>query len=102
MRLKKNLAQMVESDYVPLTTTQEGNLQGGFGSISLSSAGDISGNNVVCTNPTCRNKNCVNPSCTNGECPNPICVNECTINNCDGVKPSPTPTSSSANLLIGF
>lgn len=28
MRLKKNLSEMVKTDYVPLTTTQEGNLQG--------------------------------------------------------------------------
>lgn len=33
MRLKKDLTQMVVSDYVPLDTTQEGVLRGGFGSV---------------------------------------------------------------------
>jgi len=96
MRLKKNLSEMVKTDYVPLTTTQEGNLQGGFGSIALSPLGEISGNNVgLCSG---RNPQCIN------DCPNPSCQNQCSINYCIAPEPSPSPkpTTSTANFLIGI
>lgn len=101
MRLKKNLSQMVESDYTPLSTTEEGALLGGFGTIVLHSVGDISGNNLLCKNPKCTNGECPNPNCTNAECPNPTCVNQCTINNCS-CTPSPNPDETNANMTIGF
>lgn len=35
MKLKKDLVQLVHSDYVPLRTDQEGQLRGGFGSVDV-------------------------------------------------------------------
>lgn len=72
MKVKRNLVQLVQSDYTPLQTSAEGLLRGGFGSIAVGKAiiGDINAN-------ICRN-----PKCTNGECTNPECSNQCTINYC--------------------
>lgn len=81
MRLKKNLIQLVESDYTPIERNQEGLLRGGFGAMS------------VIANSTNLNVNfCKNPTCTNGECENPSCVNVCTNNGCQ--VPSPSPSAS--------
>ncbi len=88
MRLKKNLIQLVESDYTPLQTNQEGLLLGGFGTMT-----------VVAPNSIDINANL----CKNGNCPNPICSNQCTINNCTvattspTTSPSPSPSPSPAN-----
>lgn len=50
MKLKKNLVQLVQSDYTPLQTSAEGLLRGGFGSVSIGVGfGDITLN-------ACRNR----------------------------------------------
>lgn len=97
MKLKKNLVQLVQSDYTPLQTSAEGLLRGGFGSVAIGRAaiGDITVN-------ACRR----NPHCKNGECANPECSNQCTINYCGPTTPtaapsgSPTPTVTT--MCIGF
>ena len=81
MRLKKNLIQLVESDYTPIERNQEGLLRGGFGAMSVI-ANSINLNANICKNPTC----------TNGECANPSCANICTNNACQA--PSPSPSAS--------
>lgn len=96
MKLKKNLVQLVQSDYTPLQTSAEGLLRGGFGSVVVGKAiiGDFKAN--ICKNPECRN----------GECDNPMCSNQCTINYCGPTTPtaapsgSPTPTVTTQ--CIGF
>lgn len=95
MKLKKNLVQLVQSDYTPLQTSAEGLLRGGFGSVTIGVGfGDITLN-------ACRNR-----ECKNGECANPECSNQCTINYCGPTTPtaapsgSPTPTVTT--LCIGF
>ena len=91
MRLKKNLIQLVESDYTPIERNQEGLLRGGFGAMSVI-ANSINLNANVCKNKSCTNGECANPTCTNGECANPSCVNVCTNNGCHA--PSPSPSAS--------
>ena len=81
MRLKKNLIQLVESDYTPIERNQEGLLRGGFGAMS------VIANSINLNANVCKNK-----SCTNGECANPSCVNVCTNNGC--YVPSPSPSAS--------
>ena len=73
MRLKKNLSQLVESNFTPLSTDKEGLLRGGFGALKIDAirAAELE-----------VNIDCKNPKCTNGECNNPNCSNECTINYC--------------------
>lgn len=96
MKLKKNLVQLVQSDYTPLQTSAEGLLRGGFGSVAIGRAafGDITLN-------ACKNR-----ECKNGECDNPMCSNQCTINSCGPTTPtaapsgSPTPTVTT--LCISF
>jgi hypothetical protein len=92
MRLKKDLTQLVQSDYVPLSTTQEGFLRGGFGSLPQISAKGIKGSNILCKNPQCKNDGCS------------------VSNNCDCLTPTPTaeptatPTSASSSIpsLLGL
>lgn len=38
MKVKRNLVQLVQSDYTPLQTSAEGLLRGGFGSIAVGKA----------------------------------------------------------------
>jgi hypothetical protein len=99
MKVKRNLVQLVQSDYTPLQTSAEGLLRGGFGSIAVGKAiiGDINAN-------ICRN-----PKCTNGECTNPECSNQCTINYCGPttpttptIGPSVSPTPTVTTMCIGF
>lgn len=99
MKLKKNLVQLVQSDYTPLQTSAEGLLRGGFGSVSIGVGfGDITLN-------ACRR----NPKCKNGECTNPECSNQCTINYCGPttpttptIGPSASPTPTVTTMCIGF
>ena len=94
MRIKKNLIQLVESNYTPLQTNQEGLLRGGFGAMTAV-ANSININANICKNPTCKN----------GECPNPECSNACTvINYCPSTSPSPSPSPSPAMVgsFLGF
>lgn len=96
MKLKKNLVQLVQSDYSPLQTSAEGLLRGGFGSVVVGIATTSSLDVNICKNPTCKN----------GECANPQCSNQCTINYCSPTTPtaapsgSPTPTVTT--MCIGF
>ena len=94
MRIKKNLIQLVESNYTPLQTTQEGLLRGGFGAMTA----------VV--NSLNINANIIkNPTCKNGEYPNPECTITCTvINYCPSTSPSPSPSPSPAMVgsFLGF
>jgi hypothetical protein len=71
MRIKKDLIQLMEADYVPLQTSQEGLLKGGYGSIwdVLLGRGDIKANAYCPTKTT----------------------NQCTMNSC---APSASPTSA--------
>ena len=96
MKLKKNLVQLVQSDYTPLQTSAEGLLRGGFGSVVVGTAsmGDL---NIAC------NKN---PQCKNTQCANPQCSNQCTINYCGPTTPtaapSGLPTPTVTTQCIGF
>lgn len=90
MRLKKNLTQLVESDYTPLKTNQEGLLRGGFGAMTVVAANSVD----VKANGICRN-----PVCKNGVCENPQCSNNCTINNC--ATPSPSSSPSPEPMEVG-
>lgn len=96
MRIKRNLVQLVQSDYTPLQTSAEGLLRGGFGSVVVGRA-----NAFDFTLNTCKNR-----ECKNGECANPECSNQCTINYCGPTTPtaapsgSPTPTVTT--MCIGF
>ena len=96
MKVKRNLVQLVQSDYTPLQTSAEGLLRGGFGLIAVGKAviGDINAN--ICRNPKCKN----------GECTNPECSNQCTINYCGPTTPtaapSGSPTSTVTTMCIGF
>lgn len=107
MKLKKDLAMLVKTDFVPLQTDKEGSLRGGFGTM-ITGVVDINPElNVPCKNRDCKNGGCANPTCANGECPNPTCVNgECTINYCATTSPttSPSPTTATAAsaFLLGF
>lgn len=56
MKLKKNLVQLVETDYAPLQTDKEGRLFGGFGSMTGSN-----GTNST-TTPSINGFICVNAS----------------------------------------
>lgn len=89
MRLKKNLIQLVESDYTPLQANQEGLLRGGFGAMAIVTANSVDVKaNVICKNPECKN----------GVCENPQCSNNCTINNCATPSPSPSPSPESMEV----
>ena len=89
MRLKKNLSQLVESNFTPLSTDKEGLLRGGFGALKIDAinAAKLEANGF-----------CRNPKCTNGECDNPNCSNNCTINYC----PPSSKASKSAAFFQGF
>lgn len=63
MKLKKQLTQMVKTDYKPLQTTAEGKLTGGFGNLlsTPSPAGHVF--NFICSGR--------NDGCTLNQCPPP-------------------------------
>lgn len=67
MKLKKDLKDLVESDYTQLTTTEEGKLTGGFGTIKVEIPDTIDGitiNFVKCNaNPACQNDRCTINQC---------------------------------------
>ena len=94
MRIKKNLIQLVESNYTPLQTNQEGLLRGGFGAMTaVVNSLNIHANIIK------------NPTCKNGEYPNPECTITCTvINYCPSTSPSPSPSPSPAMVgsFLGF
>lgn len=106
MRLvKKGLLSDCEHLLSPLTTDQEGNLRGGFTTMS----GDVSG----ATNDSCSNGGCVNFSCINSLCENPKCGNQsCSNKGCSNTechhptkKPEPilTPeTTIAAKTAMGL
>lgn len=73
MRLKKDLVQLVQSNYVPLHEEYEGRLRGGFGLIAVENAAQGVKFNIVCKNPECKN-NC---DCT----PSPTATNTNTNTN---------------------
>ncbi len=78
MRIKKDLTQLMEADYVPLQTSQEGHLKGGYGSIwdILLGRGNINANAYCPTETT----------------------NQCTINSCaPSASPTPGQTSPSTS-----
>jgi hypothetical protein len=108
MKLKQDLTQMVQSDYVPLSTTSEGALRGGFGSVPTANFLEISNNNAFCKNPKCSNETCANPTCANGECANPLCSNAgCTVtNNCScsvtTTTPAPAESATGFEVLLGL
>lgn len=92
MKLKRNLVQLVQSDYTPLQTSAEGLLRGGFGSVTIGSALSAEININICKNP----------KCANGECTNPDCSNQCTINYCSPTTPSASPSPSAASAALCF
>ena len=107
MKLKKDLAMLVKTDFVPLQADKEGSLRGGFGTM-ITSVVDVKPKvNVPCKNYTCKNGECANPSCAN-QCANPTCANHCTINYCatpsPTTSPSPSPATAAAPsaILLGF
>lgn len=77
MRLKKDLVQLVKTDYVPLQTDKEGLLRGGFGAVMMAE--------LVVEGKGSNNKFCVK-----------INVGKCSVtNNCNcPVVPTPQPTPS--------
>lgn len=104
MKLKKDLAMLVKTDFVPLQADKEGSLRGGFGTMITGASNSILGFNAYCSNK--------NPTCTNDGCKNPSCANQCTINYCSTSSPttapspstSPSPTTASAvsAFILGF
>ena len=71
MRLKKNLSQLVESNFTPLCTDKEGLLRGGFGAMTFDAAAHVAArsNYLFCNNDNCNdgcsndcNKSCAPPS----------------------------------------
>ena len=102
---KKGLLSDCEHLLTPLTTDQEGNLRGGFGTMS--------GENSKLTNGNCRNNACINYSCQNVMCRNTMCGNEtCSNNGCSNTdcfsitklpEPTVTPkTTLAANTAVGL
>lgn len=87
MKIKRNLVQLVQSDYTPLQTSAEGLLRGGFGSVTIGSALSSKINANICKNP-----NCTNPDCSN----------QCTINYCSPTTPSASPSPSAASAALNF
>lgn len=69
MKLKKDLSELVNSDYEPLTEDQEGMLKGGFGTITVTVPETL---DELTVNAYCpRNPKCTNDSCTINYCPTP-------------------------------
>ena len=102
---KKGLLSDCEHLLTPLTTDQEGNLRGGFATMS--------GENSKLTNGNCRNNACINYSCQNVMCRNTMCGNEtCSNNGCSKTdcfsitklpEPTVTPkTTLAANTAVGL
>lgn len=102
---KKGLLSDCEHLLSPLTTDQEGNLRGGFATMS--------GENSKLTNGNCRNNACINYSCQNVMCRNTMCGNEtCSNNGCSNTdcfsitklpEPTVTPkTTLAANTAVGL
>ena len=102
---KKGLLSDCEHLLTPLTTDQEGNLRGGFATMS--------GENSKLTNGNCRNNACINYSCQNVMCRNSMCGNEtCSNNGCSNTdcfsitklpEPTVTPkTTLAANTAVGL
>ena len=102
---KKGLLSDCEHLLTPLTTDQEGNLRGGFATMS--------GENSKLTNANCHNKACINYSCQNVMCRNTMCGNEtCGNNGCSNTdcfsitklpEPTVTPkTTLAANTAVGL
>lgn len=102
---KKGLLSDCEHLLTPLTTDQEGNLRGGFATMS--------GENSKLTNGNCRNNACINYSCQNVMCRNTMCGNEtCSNNGCSNTdrfsitklpEPTVTPkTTLAANTAVGL
>ena len=83
MRLKKNLSQLVESNFTPLSTNEEGLLRGGFGAMTFSEARiDAGANYGLCFNTGSCNDGCKN--------------------NCNESCPPPSESGKSAALFQGF
>ena len=102
---KKGLLSDCEHLLTPLTTDQEGNLRGGFATMS--------GENSKLTNGNCRNNACINYSRQNVMCRNTMCGNEtCSNNGCSNTdcfsitklpEPTVTPkTTLAANTAVGL
>ena len=102
---KKGLLSDCEHLLTPLTTDQEGNLRGGFATMS--------GENSKLTNGNCRNNACIIYSCQNVMCRNTMCGNEtCSNNGCSNTdcfsitklpEPTVTPkTTLAANTAVGL
>lgn len=102
---KKGLLSDCEHLLTPLTTDQEGNLRGGFATMS--------GETSKLTNGNCRNNACINYSCQNVMCRNTMCGNEtCSNNGCSNTdcfsitklpEPTVTPkTTLAANTAVGL
>ena len=102
---KKGLLSDCEHLLTPLTTDQEGNLRGGFATMS--------GENSKLTNGNCRNNACINYSYQNVMCRNTMCGNEtCSNNGCSNTdcfsitklpEPTVTPkTTLAANTAVGL
>ena len=102
---KKGLLSDCEHLLTPLTTDQEGNLRGGFATMS--------GENSKLTNGNCRNNACINYSCQNVMCRNTMCGNETCSNNgrsntdCFSITKLPEPTVTlkttlAANTAVGL
>ncbi len=102
---KKGLLSDCEHLLTPLTTDQEGNLRGGFATMS--------GENSKLTNGNCHNNACINYSCQNVMCRNTMCGNEtCSNNGCSNTdcfsitklpEPTVTPkTTLAANTAVGL
>ena len=102
---KKGLLSDCEHLLTPLTTDQEGNLRGGFATMS--------GENSKLTNGNCRNNACINYSCQNVMCRNTMCGNETSSNNgcsntdCFSITKLPEPTVTpkttlAANTAVGL
>lgn len=93
MRIKKDLTQLMEADYVPLQTSQEGHLKGGYGSIwdVLLGRGDINANAYCPTTNKCTINSCApSASPTSGQTSPSTSPNPST---------SPTPTFASAPMF---
>lgn len=87
---KKGLLSDCEHLFEPLTIDQEGNLKGGFATMSGESRASVNRGcyNPECVNQSCENMMCVNPYCGNAECSNSDCGNT----KCYQATKAPTPT----------
>lgn len=102
---KKGLLSDCEHLLSPLTTDQEGNLRGGF--VTLSGEGGVTTNgncyNDACANYSCQNVMCKNPKCGNEACGNNSCSNTECFNLTRPPKPTLTPpTTVAAKAAIGL